>query len=137
MPDAYIRISFAHVARTICLAFTALAARYYQENLNNKDITLLLEKPLDDSVYKKLRDIGDIKSLLPMKLYTDSYDATLDKLFTAIIEEGITIFSDAHDNDSSLTAANFLKKDDNYYKILRKRWAKLCKEIPKIFNVSN
>ncbi|MBR5913280.1 MAG: AIPR family protein [Selenomonadaceae bacterium] len=133
MPDASIRISFAHVARTICIAFTALAARYFHGNLSKEDIKLLLEKPSDDNACKKLRDIGDMKSLLPMKVYTDEYDATLDKLFTAIIEEGITIYSDAHDDDSSLTAANFLKKDDNYYKILRKRWAKLNKEIREIF----
>lgn len=134
MPDASDRTSFSNVARTICIAFTALAARYYQENLSKEDIKLLLEKPSDDSVYKKLRDIGNIKSLLPVKLYTNSYDAILDKLFTAIIEEGITIYSDAHENDPNLTAGNFLKNDDNYYKILRKRWAKLCKEIPKIFS---
>ena len=86
MPDASDRISFAHVARTICIAFTALAARYYQGNLNNKDIKFLVEKPpADEDVRKKFRDIGNIKALLPMKLYTDSYDETLDKLFTEII----------------------------------------------------
>ncbi len=67
-----------------------------------------------------------------MKLYTDSYDSTLNKLFTEMIEEGITIYSYAHENNPSLTAGNFLKKDDNYYTILRKRWAKLSKEIIKI-----
>ena len=134
MPDASDRISFAHVSRTICIAFTALAARYYQCNLTDKDITLLVSKPSDDSVYKKLRDIGNIKSLLPINLYTDAYDATLDKLFTAIIEEGFTAYSYRHDNEPSLTAANFLLKDDNYYEILKKRWSVLRADIREIFS---
>ena len=134
MPDASDRISFAHVSRTICIAFTALAARYYQCNLTDKDITLLVSKPSDDSVYKKLRDIGNIKSLLPIILYTDAYDATLDKLFTAIIEEGFTAYSYRHDNEPSLTAANFLLKDDNYYEIFKKRWSVLRADIREIFS---
>ena len=134
MPDASDRISFAHVARTICIAFTALAARYYQGNLTDKDIALLVSKPSDSSVYDKLRDIEKIKYLLPMNLYTNSYDATLDKLFTAIIEEGFTAYSYKHDNEPSLTAANFLLKDDNYYEVFKRRWSVLRKEINKIFS---
>ncbi|MBQ9488029.1 MAG: AIPR family protein [Selenomonadaceae bacterium] len=134
MPDASSLIPFAHIARTICIAFTALAARYSQGNLTNIDITSFVSNPSDTGVYEKLRDIGNIKYLLPLKLYTDTYDATLDKLFSAIIEEGFTAYSYAHDNNPSLTAANFLKKDDNYYIILRKRWPKLGKEIREILN---
>ncbi len=111
-----------------------MAARYYQCNLTDKDITLLVSKPSDDSVYKKLRDIGNIKSLLPINLYTDAYDATLDKLFTAIIEEGFTAYSYRHDNEPSLTAANFLLKDDNYYEIFKKRWSVLRADIREIFS---
>ncbi len=128
--------AFTHVARTICIAFTALAARYSQGNLTDKNITSLVNNPSDTGVYEKLRDIGNIKYLLPLKLYTDTYDATLDKLFSAIIEEGFTEYSYAHDNKPSLTAANFLKKDENYYDILRKRWPKLGKEIREIFKSS-
>ena len=136
MPDASSLIPFAHIARTICIAFTALAARYSQDNFTDKDITSLVNNPSDTGVYEKLRDIGNIKYLLPLKLYTDTYDATLDKLFSAIIEEGFTAYSYAHDNKPSLTAANFLKKDENYYDILRKRWSKLGKEIREIFKSS-
>ena len=83
LPDASDRTSFAHIARTICIAFTALAARYHQGNFT--DVTALTSSP---DVCKSLRDLGDMKFLLPVKLYTDAYDATLDKLFGAIIEEG-------------------------------------------------
>ena len=130
--------AFTHVARTICIAFVALASRYHQGKLTDEDITMLLEKtPADDSVYKKLRDIGNIKYLLPLKLYTDSYDATLDKLFSAIIENGFTAYSYEKKVNPSSTAANYLKKDDNYYNILKDSWYKLRKEIREIFKVSN
>ena len=135
LPDASDRTSFAHIARTICIAFTALAARYHQGNFTDKDVTALTDSPTSSAVYKSLRDLGDMKFLLPIKLYTDAYDATLDKLFGAIIEEGVTIYSFKRDeNNKSLTAANFLKNDENYYLILKKRWSTLRREIQKIFS---
>ena len=66
MPDSSALIAFAHVSRTICISFTALAARYYQGNLTDKDITLLVSNPSD--AYKVLRNIENIKYLLPMNL---------------------------------------------------------------------
>ena len=137
MPSASDKMPFAHIARTICIAFVALAARYAHDNLNDNDIMLLVSNPTDKDVYEKLRDIGNIKYLLPLKLYTDSYDATLDKLFKAIIENGFLIYSVAHDYNKSLTAANYLKKDDNYYIILNKCWSTLSDKIREIFKVSN
>ena len=135
LPDASDRTSFAHIARTICIAFTALAARYHQGNITDKDITALISSPTSPDVYKKLRNLGDMKFLLPIKLRTDDYDATLDKLFVAIIEEGVTIYSLKRDEQNkSLTAANFLKNDENYYLILRKRWPTLKREINRIFS---
>lgn len=133
MPEASSLIAFAHVSRTICISFTALAARYYQGNLTDKDITLLVSNQSD--AYKVLRNIEDVKYLLPMRLSTDSYDATLEQLFNGIINAGFTDYDNAHENNPSLTAANFLKKDDNYYTILRKHWRTLSPEIRKIFNV--
>jgi len=138
LPDAADRISFAHISRTICIAFTALAARYYQNNLTDKDVTALTSSPTTTNVYKMLCNLGDMKSLLPINLYTDAYDEVLDNLFGAIIEEGVTIYSLKRDgnenNNKSLTAANFLKNDENYYLILRKRWSTLKKNINKIFS---
>lgn len=80
-----------------------------------------------------LRNLGDMKFLLPIKLYTDAYDKTLDNLFGAIIEEGITIYSFKCEQNKSLTAANFLKNDENYYLILQKRWSTLKREIQETF----
>ena len=137
MPDAADRLPFASNARTICIAFAALAARYYQGNLTDKDVTALTSAQNDsdaNSSYKTLRDLGDMKFLLPMKLQTDTYDATLDKLFETIIDEGAAIFSDAHESNSNLAAANFLKSDKNYYKILKRRWSTLRRAIKEIFS---
>ena len=138
LPDASDRTSFAHIARTICIAFTALAARYYQDKLTDKDITTLISSPTSSDVYKMLRNLDDMKTLLPVKINTDAYDAILYKLFGAIIEEGVTIYSlkrdDNEHNNKSLTAANFLKNDENYYLILQKRWSTLKREIQKTFD---
>ena len=133
LPDAAVRTAFAHIARTICIAFTALAARYHCGNINDKDVTTLISAPKSSDVYKMLRNLGDMKTLLPIKLYTDAYDAALEKLFAAIIEEGITIYSFKVEDNKSLTAANFLKQDENYYLILKKRWATLRTQIRKVF----
>ena len=133
LPDASVRTPFAHISRTICVAFTALAARYHQQNLKDSDITMLISSPSTSEVYKMLRDLDDMKFLLPIKLYTDAYDVALDKLFTAIIEEGITVYSFKSEQNKSLTAANFLKNDENYYLILQKRWAILRSAIRQIF----
>lgn len=134
LPDATVRTTFAHIARTICIAFTALASRYHQDNITDKDLTALISSPTSSEVYKMLRNLGDMKFLLPLKLYTDAYDATLNKLFDAIIEEGITIYSLRSDQNKSLTAANFLKKDENYYLILQLRWSTLRNKIHTIFS---
>ena len=103
------------------------------KNLTDKDITLLVSNQSD--AYRILRNIESIKYLLPMEVCTDSYDKILDQLFNAIINEGFTEYSFAHENNPSLTAANFLKKDDHYYIILRKHWRTLSHEIRRIFNV--
>lgn len=137
LPDATVRTTFAHIARTICIAFTALASRYHQDNITDKDLTALISSPTSSEVYKMLRNLGDMKFLLPLKLYTDAYDATLNKLFDAIIEEGITIYSLKSEQNKSLTAANFLKKDENYYLILQRRWGTLRREIQQIFSEIN
>ena len=135
--DAAELLPFAHSARTICIAFTALAARYSQGNITDEDIDLLLSNTPNSGVDDKLRDIGNIKNLLSLKLETDFYDAALDKLFNAIINEGFTVYSFAHDNNKSLTAGNFLKNDNNYYRILDKRWRTLRTEIRETFDKKN
>lgn len=134
IPEASSLIAFAHVSRTICISFTALAARYHQGNLTDKDITSLVSNQSD--AYKILRNIENIKYLLPIEVGTDSYDKILDQLFKLIIKEGFTDYRYAHRNNPSLTAANYLKKDDNYYTILKGSWFSLSSEIREIFEAS-
>ena len=105
--------------------------------MTDKDVAALTSAQSDSDVnssYKTLRDLGDMNFLLPMKLQTDAYDATLDGLFEAIIDEGTVIFSDARENNSNLAAANFLKSDKNYYKILKRRCSTLRRAIKEIFS---
>jgi len=132
-PNAEIRIPFAHLSRTICIAFVALAARYYQGNLADKDVTALISSQTVPDVYKKLRNLDNMKFLLPVKLYTDAYDAVLDKLFSAIIEEGSLAYSYARDSNPTLTETNFIKDDKKYYDILIRRWVTFKTTINKIF----
>lgn len=127
-PDSANRISFAHNARTICIAFVALAARYYQHELSTQDIENMfsiarLESPVE-AVYDIFYDLGHMNYLLPPSKWDNGnlYDAALDKLFSAIIEAGIINYNMACDNDSSLTATNYLKREKNYYAILKNHW---------------
>lgn len=125
------RLSFARLARRICVAFTALAARYHQGNITDQDLTKALTSEQSDKVFCNL---GDMKTLLPIKLYTDAYDAALDKLFEIIIEKGATAYMYAHKNKSDLTETNFMKSDRNYHEILLSSWSTLKREINRIFS---
>ena len=129
------RISFAHNARTVCIAFAAFAARYHQGNISNQDLETVFSaarsESAADSLYEVIRDLGTMQTLLPASFVAnkDKYDAALDKLFNAIINAGITSYSIACNYDSTLTATNFMKKDKNYYDILGMHWISLQVEI--------
>ena len=137
--NADTRITFAHNARTICLAFVALAARYHQSNVTDEKLKTIFaaassqSDSVTESLYKTFRELGDLKTLLPIKLYTDTYNATLDKLFTNIINAGVITYSIERSHDPTLIPSNYLKKDKNYYIILNDHWAMLRTEIKKIF----
>ena len=68
-----------------------------------------------------------MKSLLPSELWENKnkYEAALDTLFAAIIEAGIINYTMACSYDSALTATNYLKRERNYYGILRNHWNSL------------
>ena len=140
--EAATRLPLANKAMTICIAFTALAARYHQGNITDEKLKTIFaaataqSDSVADDLYKAVRDIGDMKFLFPKQLSEnmDLYDAALDKLFTAIIEEGILIYSFARDNNPNLTANSFLQNDKNYYLILKRRWSSLKKTICETFS---
>lgn len=136
-PGAADKVPFANNARRICLAFATLAARYYQGNITDQDLTTALTSAQSDSskktFYKVFRDLGNMKCLLPIKLYTDAYDTALNKLFKAIIKAGTQTYVYARKHDETLTARNFLQSDKNYYSILNEHWDTLQDDINEIF----
>lgn len=140
--DAELRLPLANKARTICIAFTALAARYHQGNITDQELRTIFAAATSqsnstaDDLYKAVRDIGSMQSLFPKKFSENMnlYDAALDKLFTAIIEEGILIYSFVRDSKPTLTANSFLQDDKNYYLILKRRWSTLKAVIRDVFS---
>ena len=133
LPNANDKITFANKARTTCVAFTALAARFHQKNITDENITMLISAPTSSDVYKMLRNLDDMKFLLPIKLYTDVYDAALDKLFKAIIKAGTKNYSMERKHNPNLTPNSFLQNDKNYYDILNDHWDTLRDDINRIF----
>ena len=65
-----------------------------------------------------------MKCLLPPVMWENRnlYDTALDKLFSAIIEAGIINYNMACNYDPTLTATNYLKREKNYYGILKNHW---------------
>ena len=47
--------------------------------------------------------------------------------------QGTDIYSDAKESSSKVTETNFFKDDRNYYKILKRKWRMLKREIHEIF----
>lgn len=125
---------FASISRRTCVAFVALAARYYQGNITDENLTILIQHNYSADLYKKLCDIGDLNTLLPIKLYTDDYDAALSKLFTTFIKNGARIYKTARKYNNKITETNFFKSDKNYYDILEDNWDIFKEEIQKIFS---
>lgn len=141
MPDDNIRISFAHNARTICIAFVAFASRVYSNNFTRDNLQTIFDITKRDTgndsvLYDIFRNIEGMTSFLPESLFQDKdkYEEILYKLFSLIIGVGITSFSFECDYDSALNATNYLKKDKNYYKILRNHWATLSVGIKEVFD---
>lgn len=140
VPSANDRISFAHNARTICIAFAAFASRYHQGNIQNQHLDTIFaaarsDNATDSRLYDIFTNLENVSYFIPAAVFNqkDKYDAILDQLFTTIINAGITSFSMASRYDSTLTATNFLKKDKNYYAILDDHWASLRGDIKRIF----
>ena len=130
-PNAGINISFAHNARTICIAFVAFAARYRQGNITNQDLEPIFNnfssETIIDSLYETFRDLGQLQYLMPPALFADKerYDSLLNRLFSVIIDAGVTSYSMECRHDPTLTATNYLKRDKNYYNILGDQWSRI------------
>ena len=138
-PNAQQRIAFAHNSRTICTAFVALAARYYQGNITNDTMDEIFDaakhEPPYPDLYDQIKDIQGVTYLLPPVIFSnlDRYDEVLYKLFNTIINAGIACYNMAADYEEGLIISNYLKKDRSYYSILKSQWAFLENEIYSIF----
>lgn len=130
------KISFAHNARTACIAFVAFASRYIDGNLTDRDVDSMTYAKSDTDIYDIFRELDGFDFILPQQLFAqkDKYDDVLRKLFNLIISSGITAYTFAKGYDPSVTATNFLKSDKNYYKIISAQWPQIKSEIKKIFD---
>ena len=113
-------IRFASNSRTICVAYAALLFRIYQNNLDVREVSRNFEHKDIDAIYDQMRNLGELKSLLPSGLDkgTDRLDGILTKMFDAIIARGYAQYRITMRYNESLNETNFLKKDDNYDAII-------------------
>lgn len=132
---------FAHNARTICIAFTSLACRYHQGNLDESKMREVFENVKEGENSKRcydiFKDIDGIDTLFDKDLFAnkDELDKVLYKLFDAIIKSGRRCYSSKKQNDSALNESNYLKKDFNYYSILNDAWDELPEKINGAFSI--
>lgn len=137
-PNSNELIPFAHNARTTCIAFVAFASRYMSGNIDDKKLGVIFknigEGTYNQYFYDIFRDIDSIDSLFDPKLFNnkDVLDEKLYLLFDVIIKAGRKCFSNDKKYDSSLNETNYLKKDNNYYSILKIEWDSLKDKIEKI-----
>ena len=133
-------IAFAHNARTICIAFVALATRFKNGNLDTEKLREFFEhcsenKSYENHLYDLFSDLGEISYLLPKSLFRnkDLYEKTLSDLFTVIILSGFRYYQTVRRGDNSINETNFLKNDQNYYEILKTDWYEIEEKINNIY----
>ena len=140
-PNSAEIIPFAHNARTICISFVTLASRYYFKNITDADLKVIFDytnkdKSYDDYFYDIFKEIDGYKNIFPKKLFEnkDEYDNVLYKLFEIVIFAGSKYYGIKKEADNTLSESNFLKRDSNYYAILKTDWRNISREFVDIFN---
>lgn len=138
-PDDKEMIAFAHNARTICIAFAAFAARYRQGNIGSEQVQVICDASRKDTaepqLYETVRNLVNVDGLFPSVFSDkDKYDELLYKLFMLIISYGFSSYMMAAEHEEGLNASNYLKKDRNYYSILRGNWMRIRRELESILN---
>ena len=115
-------IPFANNARTLCVAFTSLIARFWQKNITVDKIDAIFKNynlsEGNDILYNIFKDMGNVTQMFPNR----QSDDLIDELFSLIIKRGYSCFTFEKGHDPTVTETNFLKKDINYYKILHQFW---------------
>ena len=125
-------------ARTICIAFTTLACRYRQGNLDDSKIKKIFDSikkyDFDQICYSIFKDIDGLDTLFGAELFgnLDRLDDLLYSLFEKIIQSSTSCFSMAKNYDQALNPSNYFKKDSNYFEILKSQWTNLLSIIQTI-----
>lgn len=139
-PNANELIPFAHNARTMCIAFVAFASRYYYGNISDQNLKTIFNNIREGSYstyfYDIFRNIDSVSTLFDQEVFNDKdkLDKILYELFDSIIKSGRKCYSIDRRYDSSLNESNYLKKDNNYYSILKEEWDTLSEKISSIFD---
>ena len=118
-----------------------MASRYYYKNINVSDLKVIFDhvnkdKAYDDYYYDIFKELEDISFLIPKKVFEDkdAYDQILYKLFEIIISSGRRYYSIKKESDSTLNESNFLKRDSNYFAILKSEWENIDEKIKDVFD---
>lgn len=124
-------IPFANVSRTICIAFTAFASRYYQKNISSDDMRVFFANigegsAYDTHLYPIFKNLDGFDHFFPGYIFENKtkLDEILDKLFDAVILAGSSSYVQAKIYNTTLDASNYLKKDINYYNFLKVEWSR-------------
>ena len=132
---------FANNSRTLCIAFTALASRYYHSNFDSEDLQNIFrgnKSDIDKQNFiescKNLKDMDFVISTSLLKENKDKYDEILYELFKLIITHGFRNYSSSAKNGDATNATNYLKKDEVYYDILDSNWILMEPRINEIFS---
>jgi len=122
-------IAFVHNSRTICIAFVALGSRYLNGDISDKVLLEALknikkESFYDEYFYPILKKIDCWKGIFNKQLFKekDKIDDVLYKLFDKLNYEGEKMFNNIKEENESLNETNYLKKDLNYFKIIKNNW---------------
>lgn len=138
-PNVNELIPFAHNSRTICVAFSALASRYKSGNIDNKKLSIVFanirEGAYSANLYDIFRNVDSINSFYSADLLRnkDKFDMLLYELFDLIIKSGRKCYATERRFNSTLNETNYLKKDYNYYNILKTDWDYISEQIDRIF----
>ena len=133
-------IPFARNSRTACLAFTVFISRYMKGNITNDNLRELFNNTNDTTTsgvnYRIFKNIEDYDWVFPPVLFNDKdkYDEFLYKFFVLFIKSGSSIFSVSRRHEPTLNETNFLKKDNNYYNILKDEWNRIHDDVQRIWN---
>lgn len=134
-------IPFANNSRTICVAFTMLAARYYLGNFDENDIKNIMDGNKSDIAKNQLIDVckklDGVDSVLPKGIFEnkDEYDKILYDLFMIIVRCGYSNYNNSNAKRDGVNETNYLKKDDSYYNILNSNWFTIQQDINKTLSI--